>query len=109
MQFELYREPSGTYYYRLMEGFSKFILIKECYLKKESALRDIAIAKKNLITLSGIEINKTVRDEYYFEIKSNEGRIVANSCLFKTAQALRDELNSIKTKINDAPIVEKFY
>lgn len=108
MRFELYKGSPGTYYYRLIGDFFRFILMKECYLKKETALKDIETVKRKLSSQSNIEINKTVRGDYYFDVKNDEGRIVGSSCLFKTVQALREKLSYIKPKISNTPLIEKF-
>ncbi len=107
MRFELYKESSGTYYYRLIGDFFRFIIMSECYLKKEAALKDIETAKASLVSLDNIDIKKTAKEEYYFEVKNKEGRVVGSSCLFKTVQALREKLNYVKPKINKAPVIEK--
>lgn len=107
MHFEVYKDSSADFYFRLVGDFHRFILMGGPYIEKDSAIADIEIAKTALCGTYQPEIRKTETGEFFFELRDNYKRFIGNSCLFKTVQALHEKIQYIKPRISGVPLFEK--
>lgn len=109
MHFELYKDTSEDYHFRLVGDFHRFILMGGPYAEKDSVLADIEVARAALGGSFNPEIRETETGEFFFELRDNYKRFIGNSCLFKTVQALYEKIQYIKPRISGVPLFEKLH
>lgn len=102
-KFEIFKAKNAELYFRFKAGNGKTIIISEGYVGKSSCINGIESVKRNAPLDNRYErIDKT--DDYRFNLKAENGHVIARSSEGYTSKVARDNaINVIKTEAPNAP------
>lgn len=106
MKFEVYKEDSNKYFFRVVDEVEEILLSTDGYQHKESVLESIESVKKNVPVPTGIEKMETEEGDYFFNIMNSRGQIICTSTMFYSP-IMRDKwLNDIQMEVPQLEVVE---
>lgn len=103
-KFELKKSKSEQYFFNLLAGNGKIILVSEMYETKASAQNGIESVKKNA-SEDGRYNRLTAKDgSPYFTLKAGNHQVIGQSQMYSDEQARDGGIDSCKTNGPDAEI-----
>lgn len=101
--FEMYKDKSGEFRFRLKAKNGQNILASEAYKQKASCENGIESVKKNSLDATKFEIKQSSSGKWMFNLKATNGQVIG------TSQLYADELgakNGVQSVMNNAPNAE---
>ncbi len=98
--FELYKDKSDEFRFRLKAGNGEIILASEGYKQRSSAENGIESVRKNAAVDERFERKETKNGGYRFNLKATNGQVIGTSETYKSANG-RD--NGIESTKKNAP------
>lgn len=105
-KFELKQSASGKYSFNLKAGNGQVILTSQMYDGKDGALNGIESVKKNSADDANYERKTSSAGDPFFSLKAGNGQIIGKSEMYKTAAAMENGINSVKTNGPTAEIAD---
>ena len=94
--FEIFKQTGEGYQFLLKAHSGKTLLEGNVYNKKEHAIQDIDMVKKNAAKSDRYE-RKTSKDGFFFfHLKTPDGKIIASSEKYASESGMENGINSIK-------------
>lgn len=105
-KFELKQGDSGKYSFNLKAGNGQVILTSQSYDSKDGALGGIESVKKNAADDANYERKTSSAGDPFFTLKAGNGQMIGKSEMYKTAAALENGIESVKTNGPTADIAD---
>ncbi len=105
-KFELKQGESEKYSFNLKAGNGQVILTSQSYDDKDSALGGIESVKKNAPDDANYERKTSTAGDPFFSLKAGNGQIIGKSEMYKTADAMENGIESVKTNGPTAEIAD---
>jgi len=103
--FELYKDKSEEFRFRLFDSGGNNILMSEGYKRKANCIKGINSVKKNAIDSSKFAFQKSTNKKNYFTLRATNGRTLGKSQLYDgTTEALEGMNLVIIQAVNNAEI-----
>lgn len=103
MPFELYKNDTGKYGFRLKAGNGQIILASQTYADKSGAINGIQSVIKN--ANDGAFERKTAKDgSPFFNMKAGNGQIIGKSQMYASESAMENGIASVISNAPDAEI-----
>ncbi|HPE30730.1 MAG TPA: YegP family protein [Parvularculaceae bacterium] len=100
-KFEIFKDKSGEYRFRLRAGNGQLILASEGYKEAGRALRGISAVKRNALDPGRFEMKETSSGgNYYFVLKAANNQVVGVSQMYESRSGC---LGGIESVMNNAP------
>ena len=103
-KFEMYKDASGQFRFRLKAGNGQNILSSEAYTSKASCQNGIASVKKNSTEDSRYDRLEAKSGKSYFNLKSGNGQVVGTSQQYASASSMEAGIDSVKNNAGNADI-----
>lgn len=100
-KFELFRDVSGQFRFRLKAENQKIILQSEAYITKQSCENGIESVKNHAADDSNYVRSIAKNGEYYFNLRAKNFEIIGTSEMYKSVQGRENGILSVK---HNAPI-----
>ncbi len=98
--FEIFKDKSGGFRFRLKEKSGTVILASEGYTQKTNCQKGISSVKRNSKNEDRFELKQSSNKKWFFNLKAGNGQIVATSELYDSEPNAK---NGIKVVIGTAP------
>jgi uncharacterized protein YegP (UPF0339 family) len=105
-KFELNTSSNGKFFFNLKASNGQIILSSEMYDTKSGAENGIASVKKNAADDARYDRRTAANGDPYFVLKAANGEQIGRSETYKSAAAMENGVESVKTNAPDAPIAE---
>ena len=102
-KFELYKDTSDEYRFRLKAGNGEIILVSEGYENKGGAENGIDSVKTNSPIDARYERKMSTNNKYFFNLRAANNQVIGTSEMYETAAGRDDGIESVKT---NAPTAE---
>ena len=102
-KFELYKDASDEYRFRLKAGNGEIILVSEGYKNKAGAENGIDSVKTNAPVDARYERKMSTNDKYFFNLRAANDQVIGTSEMYETAAGRDNGIESVKT---NAPTAE---
>ena len=96
-KFEIYKDNSGEFRFRLKAGNGQIILASEGYKAKPSAINGIDSVKKNASQDGLYDRSETAAGKFRFNLKATNGQIIGTSQLYTSVSARENGIESVKS------------
>lgn len=104
--FEIYKDKSGEFRFRLKTSNGDNILASEGYKAKSGCTNGIESVKKNAPEDKRYERKETKAGKHMFNLKAGNSQIIGTSVSFATAEDRDSAIESAKSSAPDATIVD---
>lgn len=101
-KFQIYKDKSGKFRFRLLAGNLQPILASEGYNTKAACKNGIASVKKNAGRKDRFVVNTAKNGKVYFNLVSGNKEIVGTSQMYKTIDTLRKGRDSVMRNAKSA-------
>jgi len=105
-KFELNTASNGKFFFNLKASNGQIILSSEMYDTKSGAEGGIASVKKNAAHDTAYDRRTSTNGDPYFVLKAGNGEVLGRSETYKSAAAMENGIESVKTNAPDAAIAE---
>ncbi|HWQ67819.1 MAG TPA: DUF1508 domain-containing protein [Methanospirillum sp.] len=105
-KFEVYKDMSGEFRFRLKAGNNQVILTGEGYKTKSGCNHGIESIKKNAIDASRYEIYKDKVGKFRFQLKAGNGEVIGQSQGYTTESSCNHGIESIQKTAPDAVVID---
>lgn len=105
-KFEVYKDKSGEFRFRLKAGNGQNILTGEAYSSKSAALNGVESVKKNAADASRFEVKESSNGKSYFVLKAANHQVIGQSQMYDSAAACQTGIASVGTNAVGAKIEE---
>ncbi|NIP31105.1 MAG: DUF1508 domain-containing protein [Candidatus Dadabacteria bacterium] len=105
-KFEIYKDKSGEFRFRLKAANGQNILASEGYKKKSSCQNGIESVRKNCQNDSRYEIKKTSSGKRMFNLKAANNQVIGTSQSYQSSSGCKNGIESVKKNASDAQVVE---
>jgi len=102
--FELKKGDSGQFMFNLKAANGQIILTSQQYKAKVDAQNGIESVRKNAGNDANFERKISSKNEPYFVLKATNGQTIGKSEMYKTAAAMENGIESVKTNAPDAKV-----
>ena len=96
-KFELYKDLSKEYRFRLKAGNGEIILRSEGYENKAGAENGIASVKANAPIDERYERRMSTNNKYFFNLRAANNQVIGTSEMYETAAGRDNGIESVKT------------
>lgn len=103
-KFELYRDKSSEFRFRLKAGNGEIIGVSEGYKTKSGASNGIASVKKNAPSDSSYTLFQGSDEKWYFHLKATNNEIILASEGYSSKQAAETGIRSVQNNAPDAAV-----
>ena len=94
-KYQIYKDRSGKFRFRLLAGNLQPILSSEGYKTKAACKNGIASVKKNASNKNRYIVNKAKNSKVYFNLVAGNKEVVGSSQMYKTRDTLRKGRDSV--------------
>lgn len=94
-KFQIYKDKSGKFRFRLLAGNQQPILASEGYNSKKACQVGISSVKKNAARKDRFVVNKARNGKVYFNLVAANKEVVGTSQMYKTRDTLRKGRDSV--------------
>lgn len=105
-KFELYKDKSGEFRFRLKASDGQNVLASEGYKQKSSAGNGIESVKKNAVDDSRYERKDTKTGKFMFNLKSTNGQVIGTSASYESETARDSSIESVKKDAPNASVLD---
>lgn len=102
--FELFKDKSGEFRFRLKAGNGEIILASEGYKQRASAENGIESVRSNAPDDECFERKETKNGGYMFNLKSTNGQVIGTSEVYTGAGGRDNGIESVKSNAPGAAI-----
>ncbi len=106
-KFELYKDKSGEWRFRLKAGNGEIIADSESYKTEVNCLNGVASLKKNVSETSAFEQFQDKADKWRFNIKAKNGEIIAKSEAYESKAMCEHGIESVKENAVNSRIISE--
>ncbi|WP_053971134.1 YegP family protein [Mangrovimonas sp. ST2L15] len=103
-KFEIYKDNSGEFRFRLKASNGQNILASEGYSAKSGCNNGIDSVKKNAPDDSKYERLESKGGSPYFNLKAGNNQVIGTSQMYSSVSAMENGIESVKTNAPSAPI-----
>ena len=96
-KFELYKDVSDEYRFRLKAGNGEIILASEGYKNKVGAENGIGSVKTNAPIDARYQRKMSTNDKYFFNLRAANDQVIGTSEMYETAAGRDNGIESVKT------------
>ncbi|MBO6515652.1 MAG: YegP family protein [Bacteroidia bacterium] len=96
-KFEIYKDKSGEFRFRLKASNGQNILASEGYKAKASCENGIASVQKNCGDDARYEKKESASGKFHFNLKSTNGQVIGSSQMYSSASGRDNGIESVKT------------
>ncbi|MFZ0455769.1 MAG: YegP family protein [Ignavibacteriaceae bacterium] len=94
-KFQIYKDKSGKFRFRLLAGNLQPVLSSEGYNTKAACKNGITSVKKNAANKDRYVVNKAKNGKVYFSLTGANKAVIGNSQMYKTRDTLRKGRDSV--------------
>ena len=105
-KYDVYKDKSGEFRFRLKAGNNHVILTGEGYKTKSGCLKGIESIKKNVSTDSHFEMYQDKSKKFRFRLKAANREVIGQSQGYASENSCKHGIESVKKNAPDAVIVE---
>lgn len=105
-KFEIYKDKSGEFRFRLKASNGQAILASEGYKAKAGCTNGVESVKKNAVNNVNYERKETSSGKYRFNLKSSNNQVIGTSQSYETATARDNGIESVRNNAPDATVTE---
>jgi uncharacterized protein YegP (UPF0339 family) len=102
--FEIYKDKSGGFHFRLKAGNGQNILASESYKAKSGCTNGIESVRKNAPDDGRYERKTTRGGKYLFNLKAGNNQIIGTSQSYESEKARDKGIESVKTNAPSANV-----
>lgn len=102
--FELYKDKSDEFRFRLKAGNGEIILASEGYKQRASAEGGIQSVRNNAPTDERYERKETKGDGHMFNLKATNGEVIGTSEVYASTGGRDNGIESVKNNAPDATL-----
>lgn len=106
-KFEVYKDKSGEFRFRLKAGNNQNVLSSEGYKTRASCLNGIESVKKNCANAKRFEMHATPGGKYRFKLTSPNGQTVGVSQNYNSDSGCRNGIKAIARAAEGATVVDQ--
>ncbi|WP_411767451.1 YegP family protein [Winogradskyella sp. A3E31] len=103
-KFELYRDASDQFRFRLKAANGQNILSSQAYTSKDGCKNGIESVKTNCSDDHCFEKLESKNGEPYFNLKSTNGQVIGTSQMYSSDSAMQTGIDSVKANAGSAEI-----
>lgn len=103
-KFEIYKDNSGEFRFRLKASNGQNILASEGYSAKSGCNNGIDSVKKNAPDDSKYERLESKGGSPYFNLKAGNNQVIGTSQMYSSVSAMENGIESVKTNAPSATI-----
>jgi len=103
-KFEIYKDNSGEFRFRLKASNGQNILASEGYAAKSGCTNGIESVKKNAPDDSKYERLESKNGSPYFNIKAGNNQVIGTSQMYSSVSAMENGIESVKTNAPSAGV-----
>lgn len=103
-KFEIRKRTNGEFQFNLKASNGEVILASEGYTTKANCKKGIASVKKNSMNDLRFEKKQSKNKKYFFNLKANNGQVVATSEMYESQKSCDNGIASVKKNAPDAKI-----
>ncbi len=103
-KFEIYKDNSGEFRFRLKASNGQNILASEGYAAKGGCANGIESVKKNAPDDSKYERLESKGGSPYFNLKAGNNQVIGTSQMYSSTSAMENGIESVKTNAPSAEI-----
>ena len=103
-KFEIYKDNSGEFRFRLKASNGQNILASEGYAAKGGCTNGIESVKKNASDDSRYERLESKNGSPYFNIKAGNNQVIGTSQMYSSVSAMENGIESVKTNAPSAEV-----
>lgn len=105
-KFEIYKDASAEFRFRLKAGNGQVILASEGYAAKAGCVNGIESVKKNAPNDARFDRLESKSGKPYFNLKASNGQVIGSSQMYASEDARDNGIESVKKNAPDAAVVE---
>jgi uncharacterized protein YegP (UPF0339 family) len=105
--FELYKDKTGEYRYRLKAGNGQIILTGEGYKDRSGCSNGIESVRKNASDASRYEKKSTTTGKFRFNLKAANSQVIGVSETYESERARDEGIESVKANAPAATVVDQ--
>ncbi|WP_298955338.1 YegP family protein [uncultured Nonlabens sp.] len=105
-KFEIYKNKSGEYRFRLKASNGQTILASEGYTTKAARDNGIESVRKNSQDENRFVNGVSKSDQPYFNLTATNGQVIGKSEMYKSIAARDNGIESVMKNAPDAEVVE---
>ncbi len=102
--FELYKDKSDEFRFRLKAGNGETILASEGYKQRASAENGIESVRKNAPDDERYERKDTKNDKYMFNLTATNGQVIGTSEIYEGTSGRDNGIESVKKNAPEAEV-----
>jgi len=103
-KFEIYKDKSGEFRFRLKASNGQNILASEGYAAKAGCQNGVESVRKNCKDDKCFERLESSKGQPYFNLKSTNGQVIGTSQRYASASSMENGIESVKTNAPGAKI-----
>lgn len=103
-KFEIYKDKSGGFRFRLKASNGQNILASESYKGKSGCANGIESVRKNAPDDGRYEKKETKGGKYSFNLKAGNNQVIGTSQSYETAKSRDNGIESVKKHAPDAKV-----
>ncbi|MDR2121900.1 MAG: YegP family protein [Flavobacteriaceae bacterium] len=101
--FEIFKDKSGAFRFRLKAKSGQVILESEGYTQKTNCQKGVSSVKRNSKNEDRFELKQNADKKWFFNLKAGNGQVVGISELYDNEANAK---NGVKSVMNNAPTAE---
>ncbi|PHN02182.1 YegP family protein [Flavilitoribacter nigricans] len=102
-KFQIYKDKSGQFRFRLKAGNGEVVLTGEAYTTKQGAQNGIESVQKNAANDTRYERKEAKNGEHYFVLKAANAQVIGMSEMYKSASGRNQGVQVIQKIAAGAP------
>ncbi|MFV0390203.1 MAG: YegP family protein [Pyrinomonadaceae bacterium] len=106
-KFVIKQGSNGQFHFNLLAGNGQIVLSSEMYKTKSAVENGIESVKKNSGDDARYERKTAKDDSPYFVLKATNGQEIGRSQMYKSASAMENGIESVKTNAASAEITDE--
>jgi uncharacterized protein YegP (UPF0339 family) len=103
IMFEIFKDKSGAFRFRLKAKSGQVILESEGYTQKTNCQKGVSSVKRNSKNEDRFELKQNADKKWFFNLKAGNGQVVGISELYDNEANAK---NGVKSVMNNAPTAE---
>lgn len=105
-KFEIYKDKSGEFRFRILASNGQNILASEGYTAKSGCTNGIESAKKNASDDARYERKETKAGKYLFNLRAGNNQVIGTSQSYESASSRDNGIESVKKHAAGATVVD---
>lgn len=93
--FEIFKDKSGGFRFRLKNRKDNIVLSSESYTQKTNCQKGVSSVKRNSKNEDRFDLRLSENKKWYFNLKAGNGQIVATSQLYDSEAKAKDAIKEI--------------